>query len=615
MGNFLVMVPNPRSLTSAGRLFDTARSRGGINSPDGEIRRRWCYATGMPRRNGTGGRIATSPATQSWLIAVGTWFHPLGFGVGEESRLLDLLLQTGPEQIANELSGFYVLAYGNAQDQTTTIITDLVGSCHAFVRELGCGVAISGSSLLLAQMADIEPDPVACQEFLHTGVIYEDRSLFQGIRKLPAASLITFNVDGRQRTQVYWSVDRLTPESLADNEAVDQLWNSLVTSAETVSHSFPNIACDLTGGYDSRAVVAAFLGAGSDFSTVVSGAEDNIDVRVSRELATVTGKPHCVYPRLANPSWADLHHALGLTDGECDLLEYASTARTHRELSARYDVSVNGSFGELARGYWWEILLPRIGARRPLDCAKLARLRFDVSSFDHSLIRPEYRLDLSAHLAEVVKRASSHLADAPNTFQMDATYLSLRMHRWQGRIASSTNRLWPCMSLFMFRSCLETMLQAKSRLRTRSLLIRTMLARYQPRLAEKPLEHGYPAVPATWQTLPRFRPLIPYYGTKILHKLRVARAISVTQTKPPRIALWEDERVQETLDCQSMKVAQLICSDSLKKFLSLSRHAQFSYDLEWRRLLSLEIALRAAGGEVSGSDGNHCYEYARLSDS
>ncbi len=615
MGNFVVVVPNPRNVASAGSLFGMALGRMAIDHPADEIRRDWCYAAGVPRYNGTGGRIAIDPRTQSWVMAAGTWFHAQGFGIGEESELLQRLLKVGSEQLASELSGFYVLAYGSAWDKTTTIITDLVGSFHAYVRQLDCGVAISGSSLLLAQMAEAKPDPVGCQEFLHTGVIYEDRSLYEGIRKLPPASVITFATDGKRRTRTYWSVDRLTPESLAGDEAVDQLWNSLVTSAEISSRSFSNIACDLTGGYDSRAVVAAFFAAGCDFSTVVSGTEDNSDVRVSRELATVTGKPHSVFPRLENPSWTDLHNALSLTDGECDLLEYASTARTHGELSARYDVSINGSFGELARGYWWEILLPRIGARRPLDCSKLARLRFDVSPFDHSLFRPEYRLDLSAHLAEVVKRSNSQLADAPNTFQMDVTYLTMRMQRWQGRIASSTNRMWPCLSLFMFRSCLETMLQAKSRLRSRSLLIRTMLDRYQPRLAQQPLEHGYPAVPATLQTLPRFWPMIPDYGGKVLRKLRLTRPASVPGKKPYRIALWADQRVRETLDCQAMKAAQLFSGDALEKFISLSRDQQFPYDLEWRRLLSLELALGAGAQRLSERDINRSYDYVRAAGS
>jgi hypothetical protein len=169
----------------------------------------------------------------------------------------------------------------------------------------------------------------------------------------------------------------------------------------------------------------------------------------------------------------------------------------------------------------------------------------------------------------------------------------MRMQRWQGRIASSTNRIWPCLSPFMFRPVLETMLQARSSIRRRSLLVRLMLAKYQPRLAAYPLEHGNPALPATWKTLPKFWPLVPYYvgkaagklERKILHKQREA------QTNSPRLQLWELDEVKSSLRPAVMKSMSILDPAAVSAFLENSRKSEFSQEGEWRRLLTLEWAL------------------------
>ena len=49
-------------------------------------------------------------------------------------------------------------------------------------------------------------------------------------------------------------------------------------------------------------------------------------------------------------------------------------------------------------------------------------------------------------IKEAVARAGAAITQFPNTSQMDNAYLTLRMQRWQGRIASSTNQIWPALS-------------------------------------------------------------------------------------------------------------------------------------------------------------------------
>ena len=111
-----------------------------------------------------------------------------------------------------------------------------------------------------------------------------------------------------------------------------------------------------------------------------------------------------------------LADSLALTDGEYELLEYGRIAAIHRAHAQRgFSTSINGSFGELARGYWWELLFPWLGAVRPLDAKQLARKRYAAIAFDESAIEPNRRVDFREHMQEVIARSSAPFKGKPNT--------------------------------------------------------------------------------------------------------------------------------------------------------------------------------------------------------
>jgi hypothetical protein len=535
------------------------------------------------------------------LLVVGTWFHADNYGAGSESRLLKRYLEVGAVALGRELEGFFVLVIGDARRRTAIVLTDIVGSCHSFVRSWPRICALSGSSLLLASLGDFRLDTIGCQEFLRTGIIYEDRTFYQEVHKLGPASVFRFTEGRLERKQRYWQITDLAPESLDGHSAVQTLWGTLINAARKVGQSFARPVCDLTGGYDSRSVVASFLAAGVQFSTTVSGPQQSGDVVISHALAQRMGLSHLHLPLNGPTSFDQAKAAFPFTDGEYDLIEYARILKIHQTLSDRFDISINGSFGEVARGYWWELLFPLTGAHRSMDAWKLARLRYAAPGLDASLFRPEVRLDLVAHFARIIDRANAGLAGLPNTLQMDHAYLTLRMQRWQGRIASSTNQLWPCLSPFLFRSVLETMLQMTTRSRRRGLAIRHMLAEFQPRLAAFPLESGYPAQPFTWRNFHRFWPVPVSYGRRILSKLadmgglqwRAPSSPSFQQL--PRSLLWREEEVHELLHPRKMQATCLIEPTVLDEYLKHLHQQGSSFGDQGTRLLTLEYTLRVLG--------------------
>jgi hypothetical protein len=597
MSNFFVVLPSQHAREAGESLFHTGlallqqikgQAASSVAMTD------WSLAAACPRRNGSGGKLAHDEETASWLLAAGTWFHSDGSGPGCEAALLQRYLQVGPERLGRELEGFFVILVGDGRTRETLAMTDVVGSCHCFIREWGGVLALSSSSFALAAVEEPTLDAVACQEFLNTGVIYEQRTLYREVRKLGPASIHRFSNGASVEARRYWRITDIEPESLDGPAAVAELGQAVIRAAQKITKVFSRPVCDLTGGYDSRALTALFRSAGVRFDTMVAGPPTSADVQVAGRLAQVAGFPHRHIAPDGLLTFRRLEDAFALTDGEFDVTEYARILDIHERLPENFDISLNGSFGEVARGYWWELLAPHVGARRKLDTQKIAKRRYAAPPYDPTLFPAEIRLDLAPHFAGVIERTNEGLSDYPNTFQMNHTYLMMRMQRWQGRIGSSTDQIWPCLPPFLFRSVLEAMLRTKARLCRRSLLVRRLLAEYQPEMAAVPLEHGHPALPFTWRTAPRFWPLALCYGKKAARKVLAKAGFKGRPTAEvsPCLQLAQDQQARDVLHPPTMRLKGLLDSSSLADFLRRAREPGFRYDGQWARVLTLEITLR-----------------------
>ncbi len=604
MGNIFIVISPDKSQLESEELFKAGlrfAQRIKSQAPKNRINLSYVRAATFARRNGSGGAMVTDDATGCWLMAAGSWFHKEGYGSGNEKWLLQRMIDTPVDRVTPNLEGFFIIVYCDARSREVFVITDLTGSRHCFMRDMGNCVALSSSSLSLAVLDEVTPDQLACEEFLRTGAIYENRTLFREVKKLAPSTIYRF-ADGALVEEVrYWRISDLDPEAFDGEEAAHTLGEDLIRVAEQIGSIYQRPVCDLTGGYDSRLVVAAFFSAGIKFETAVTGYDIDPDVVISKGLSKLIGAPNMRF-RPGEPIQPEqLKEALLLTDGECDLIEYARVNSLHSHLSTEFDASVNGSCGEIARGYWWNMLFPKMGRREVIDSRRLAAKHYVAPCCD-DLFPPDEGLDIVDHLATIISRMNKELEGWPNTAQMDHVYLNLRMQRWQGRIASANDQIWPCLSPFMFRSALETALQTTVRTRKHSRLVRSLMTMLNQQLASYPLEHGHPAAPFTLKYLPQFAQAAWRYAPHALsHAIRrwLDRPATSSETKPDRMRLLDDEEIRETLNPSNMSLNRLIDPVRLRNFLESSHQPCFTFDEQWRRVLASEMTLRFVSGMQS----------------
>lgn len=563
-----------------------------------------------PSAKATDKRIARSadgPNAQVWIADLGTWL-PLPAEHGRTAAwLIEQYLAHGAAGLARRLQGLFALLIVDQRSRQAHVITDRCGSLHVYWHQLPDGVAVCTSSAVLAQCAPSTLDPVGVHEFVATGILYEDRSLWQGVRKIGPATVLTIDLAGAQQ-QRYWDFTAIEAETLSLEEAAEQTRHGLVEVLKALPDTDEPLISDLTGGYDSRLLLVGLLDAQRPFHTTVSGSADHPDVQIAARIAAALDLQHQNISAPPMPSAEEFAAAVRMTDGEYDAFDFARILHIHRRLAAGHGMSLNGSFGELARGYWWELLWPKLASRQPLDVGRVAKKRFAAIGYDKTIFAPSAQLDLAAHMTEVAGRAIAPIADFPNTTQMDCVYYSLRMQRWQGRIASSTNQLWPAFSPLGFAQALDPILAAKADTRFRSLLARRLFQRFAPPLARIPLEHGYPPAPATPFNLWRFAPLLGHYGGKVINKvaakLGVARKPAAPTARPDDTTLLRETGIAAWRQAPLILQSGLFDEPALRNLLDRNSLTSGPRVEQWRRLITLEALMRTIPSNSSGSDPN-----------
>jgi hypothetical protein len=528
-----------------------------------------------------------------WLCAAGQPFYRGKSGGAGLTDLGSALPDRAPPPPAplQHLEGSFAIAFGNAAG--VWLITDRIGTLQIYRASPPGATLVCTSSLALAGMTRPEHDITGCREFLGTGTIFEDRTLWLGIRKLGPAGIYDLN-GARPGESKYWDLRDQVYGRAAGPHGVEPLAEALQQAVGTIFENYPRPVFDLTGGYDSRTVVGAALRAGRRPEAVVVGGAADADVRSAERIARLYGlrlTRLAPSPDDAGQWWSDARASLGLCDGEFDLLEYARVLHVHRRLLRDFDASVNGSNGEICKGYWWELLFPFTGRRGHFDESRIARGRFASDPGASLLLRDPG--DLVEHFTAVIRRANQGWEDLPNSSRLDNVYLTLRMQRWQGRIASATSRLWPCLSPFLFSAPMEAALATPPAGKIRHRLSRRLIEHLDPALARLPLAQGYPALPLRPSTAHLFLPLAAEIAGKSWRKL-VRRPRSAPGN--PVRALWDVPEIRDLLRPDAMITALLYDSGRLRAFLDASRGEAFGAASSFGRVLTLEAASRACAG-------------------
>jgi len=184
--------------------------------------------------------------------------------------LLAAIQQWGLRAALGEIVGMFAIGLWDRETRTLSLVRDRLGKKPLYYREPGCAGSGDRRFAFASELSALAADPTfdppldrnAIGHLIRYGWIAGPRSIFEGVRKLPAGTILEVNEAGVGTPEAYWSIlDRAQACEGARFEgsfesAVDQLDELLGTAIDGRLMSDVPLGALLSGGIDSTMIVA-----------------------------------------------------------------------------------------------------------------------------------------------------------------------------------------------------------------------------------------------------------------------------------------------------------------------------------------------------------------------
>jgi asparagine synthase (glutamine-hydrolysing) len=195
-------------------------------------------------------------------------------------------------------------------------------------------------------------DRVALQQFIHIGYMLENRTWIDSINLLPPGTVLSFDMKSKSLQSIqYWWWNDIKPFSgiIDENEIVDILGNLFINAVNRRSRETGKIGLALSGGLDSRALLAAFPDNGHALHTITFGMKNCDDLKIADRATQVKGAVHHTI-NLDSDNWLKGRlMAIWLTDGQTDM-QHMHGISVVEQMHKLFPINLNGLAGGLIMG-------------------------------------------------------------------------------------------------------------------------------------------------------------------------------------------------------------------------------------------------------------------------
>jgi asparagine synthase (glutamine-hydrolysing) len=209
------------------------------------------------------GCIYNYPQLREELIGLGYRF----FSTSDTEVIAKAYHRWG-ERFVDRLNGMFAFVIAERDSGRVVLGRDRLGIKPLYLAETPGALRFASTlpALLAGGGVDTGIDPVALHHYLtFHAVVPAPHTMLRGVRKLPPATLLTVEPDGRQRTTTYWKPHFEPDPGYADMEAGDwrdAVLHSLRAAVERRLVADVPVGVLLSGGLDSSLIVGLLSEAG-----------------------------------------------------------------------------------------------------------------------------------------------------------------------------------------------------------------------------------------------------------------------------------------------------------------------------------------------------------------
>jgi len=273
-----------------------------------------------------------------------------GIQVDTDLALLVALFKCADRRTAfGRIDGIYSAVIHDQPARKLHLLSDRHGLRPLFWASYGSKFMWASEVKAFLVLPKFEPvlNPQALEEFLGIGYLIKAHTWFKGIQRLAPATHLTYDLqDGSVKECRYWWWDRISPhpERVDEREAAEELGRRFTRAVELRSGAEDRVGIVLSGGLDSRAILAAMPERRLPISALTFGMAGSPDLRIARRVADLKGACHHIHAITAENWIAPRIEAVWWTDGLLNLLHMHGIEHLN-DIKILFDVSLNGVGG------------------------------------------------------------------------------------------------------------------------------------------------------------------------------------------------------------------------------------------------------------------------------
>jgi len=368
------------------------------------------------------------------------------------------------------------------------LASDELGAYKVY-RNLDGTMFSSSFSAVRASVQTAVPDPQGLYEYAFNGATFGEKTLLLHVKQQRTGVLYTFPQFGPPTVSA--PADRIVQQAhVSLEEAADDFAERLRALFRVYVSGNKKFRTALSGGYDSRLILALLLDAGISPDLFVYGDDRDADVVVAKAIAQGEGlelrqidKDRLEGRRKGSPESAWIRFDSWKVDG---LFDRGIDEEDRRERARGGADVMNGSGGECFRNFFY---LPN----RPYSPEEVVwsfYSRYDPSQLTDRFLPAEY----AANLIEDMRLALPGNPRAANLSrsQIEALYPLFRVRYWTGRDVGLNQRFGPLLFPFLEPAVFFGTEEVPIALKDHGRLEAMILRRISPKLARYVTAYGFP---------------------------------------------------------------------------------------------------------------------------
>jgi len=272
----------------------------------------------------------------------------------DNELLSNIYHSTRSFEFLKDIDGYYVAVLYDKKEKIVYLITDRYGFKPLYWGSINGDLVWASELKGFLSYADFKPviDRETVEEFFDIGYLLENRTWFEGVELMPPASVLSFNIKESQvEITHYWSWSEIKPIKgpIGEREIVEELGRLFKQSVCKRVRNNERIGISLSGGLDSRAILAAVPGDYKQLHTFTFGQKGCDDIKIAQKISEIKGATHHSYYMSSKDWFKKRVENVWRVDGNLNLLHMHALESTFY-MKKYFDINLNGFAGDLVLG-------------------------------------------------------------------------------------------------------------------------------------------------------------------------------------------------------------------------------------------------------------------------